>query len=48
MALFITISLILSGYVVKNMDDEDKVRYFMVLGAAFLICFLPKILTGSI
>lgn len=48
MILFSFAIVLLSCYVGVNMEDDDKVRYFLVLGILLLIIFLPRILTGQL
>ena len=48
MAILTFIGIILSGYVVHNMNEDDRTRYFLVFGALLLIILLPKLLGGKL
>ena len=48
MSIVVFLVILLSGYVINNMSDEDKVRYFIVIGVLMLILILPKLITGRL
>lgn len=48
MPIFIFLSILLSGYVAANMEDEDKVRFFLVLAVIVIIVILPRLLSGRL